>query len=233
MREVGCTPKVDCSGDVSVTESPFAGCSQGTLAASFRGNDCAPIPVPAGGAAKYWSIPSLGTSSCEVTETGTTSLPPTKHRPVRVCGGAKLGTGCPAGQVCVKRTDAPFCIARPVAADAHVGCPTAFPVARLVAPKGIDPETAFADTRSCEACACTSTKAGSCNRVLSLFTDGACGTPAGTAESGACRNVVCNGGCDSGRIEATAVPGTCSATGGLPSGAVTLAVSGRQYCCDK
>lgn len=228
-----CQANVDCSGDVSVTESPFAGCSQGTLAASFSGTSCAPIPVPAGGAAKYWAVPANGTSSCQVVETGATTLPATKHQPVRVCTGAKLGVGCPAGQVCAKRSSTPLCVARPVTAGADTTCPTAFPVAHVVAPKSADPDVAFTDDRACSPCTCTSTKGGRCNRVLSLFSDANCGTLAATAQSGLCINAVCNGGCDSGRMEATAVPGTCAASGGAASGGVTLAVNGRQYCCDQ
>jgi hypothetical protein len=111
-----------------------------------------------------------------------------------------------------------------------------FPVTHLVAPKDVSPDAAFVDNRTCAQCTCSITQYGTCNRTLALFGVGACGGAAATATatSGPCSNADCGGnGCGSGKMQATAVPGSCAATGGNPSGIVDLAVAGRQYCCDQ
>jgi hypothetical protein len=230
-----CEASISCAGTVSLEESIVSTC-QTVLPFGLTIGACGTIPDASGGPAKWWRMPNVGNATC----TATTDPPtlPTKYRRARLCTGARIGAGCPSGQVCASSAGsgaaAGTCISRPHPGGAPVACPPAFPVAHLVAAADRDPESAFSEKRSCSACTCGKSTGASCNAVLSLYPDDTCTTVKATVSGTGCHPVDCGSkGCGSGRIDVTPQAGTCAAQSGAPTGSVELSGAGQQLCCDR
>src|SRR5205085_2527738 len=104
--------------------------------------------------------------TCVLVDSGAPPRPPAAtYAAARVCGGVRVGVGCPAGQVCAPRGGgAPLCVSRAQDAGDTRACPPVFGVAHVLAPKSADPNAAFADQRACAPCVCTAHPRGySCN----------------------------------------------------------------------
>lgn len=91
------------------------------------------------------------------------------------------------------------------------------------------------DTRGCADCACDAPAGGSCTATISIFTDGACSTLAYATTVDA-SNPSCHDlppGTPLGSRSATApayTAGTCTPSGGAPTGAATP-IQPATYCC--
>ncbi len=118
------------------------------------------------------------------------------------------------------------CVSKSGATPAE--CPAEFPVANVIY-RGIS------DTRACADCTCDAPTGVNCQTQIGIFTDMACGSPAGTVPAdGNCHDI---GGADvvSQRIfiDPIAGSGSCQAHGGtVASGAVT-ATEPLTVCCTK
>lgn len=227
-----CEAKTTCDQQVSVAQSHFD-CNQGVLPVDVTPNVCRAVTDPAGGPAVAWLVPATGGTTCAVVTSGETVRPSAKYHTVKVCSGAgRFGIGCPAGEVCAKRTK--LCVSRAVEPGTRAECPPAFPIAEIVLPAGGDPDAAFNDDRDCTPCKCGPAVGGSCNRKLALFGQAGCSAqPGPTVTSGSCQQASCTGnGCKSVLLTVTPQPGTCGKGESAPKGGVTLGVAGRQFCCN-
>lgn len=109
-------------------------------------------------------------------------------------------------------------------------CPTGSPYAlKQVLYNGVD------DTRGCTPCACGSATGSTCASTVSLYSDGACSTLLTTVAVSAsgtdCSNVPAGSALGSkSATPATYGAGSCSAGGGMPTGAATPSMP-TTFCC--
>lgn len=229
-----CTAKGVCGTSVSVAESIAAGCMTITPFSVDLNGSCQPVPAGAGGNGNHWQMNDPGSGACVAADAGA-PVQPAAHHAAHACSAARLGGGCPSGQVCAKRGAPGLCVSRASGSGPAAQCPAQFPIAHLTVPQTTDPAAAFVDRRACSTCSCGGTPSGgACTVTLSLYSDTNCGTFKGTVVSGGCNPLSCGAtACKGATATVAYTPGTCTAAGGAPSGTVELASPGTQYCCDQ
>lgn len=172
--------------------------------------------------------------SCSASQVQVTKPQTTWQAVGEACGGLTAGaTGCNTGQQCIPRPpdgfEATTCISAPGAVD----CP-----AGLFQKQHIF-YTKVADTRDCSPCSCGSASGLSCSATITVYasTTGCTGTPITTinidSTTGSCGDLTGNPTVGSRKAVITGPSGgSCTATGGTPTGAaVADPATAVTYCC--
>lgn len=192
--------------------TPYAQPSQPNMCQTINGNDNVDAYLA--------DSPMVSAGPC-VAAGGTSSVPPAKAGRIgRVCG-AQAGGGCMGGAVCAPTSvAAPFeqrlCVFQ--AGDAN--CPVGFETKRLYA-------TSLDDSRACTACSC-GTASASCSITTTVYADSVCTATIAVVPN----NHMCVPGNLGKSIMTTrTVNGSCPASGGQPTGSVTLGPEQVTVCC--
>ncbi len=208
--------------------------------ASWDGG-CAPEAAPDAGAicngsdcAQSLTIPPLA-----IEEACAPSLPPppppmpggppasvTWNKAARACSDPAPGPCATAGAVCAPSSAEGFvtCIRQ----DGDVSCPSGWPVKHVFYGDATD-------TRGCAACSCGSPAGSTCTALVSVYTDGACTMledGVTVPSSGPiCVDLAPGATFSSGNVTGVVYdPGTCTPSGGGPTGSVTP-TEPATFCC--
>jgi hypothetical protein len=147
---------------------------------------------------------------------------------VLACRGTldPLGACTDHGQTCVSAIAPHFRMCIYSAGDQ--ACPDTYPNKVLV-------YGGFSDTRACTACACGTPSGNKCTASLAVFSDGACSIPESldpiASDAPYCHDLPAGTALGSKTvIGLTYQPGTCTASGGQPTGSVDP-VNPSTFCC--
>lgn len=175
---------------------------------------------------------------CVPIEPVNVQAPPAWKTFARACGSDVYPMRCgPEGALCAPRASGPefrtcvFDKGNPL----KVICPSAYPD-RSVFYHG------FVDTRMCDPCTCGSPEGSTCTGSIGLFSDTACGSPLGLptfpvdATGPACFDIKPAGPALGSKTASDPIftPGTCTASGGEPTGEVAVDPElAMIFCCLK
>lgn len=176
------------------------------------GATCANLDPTQPAAASVLATPTAGNGTC--TAIPASNIPEPTSTPQLVCGGAVTGGGCGAGVCAPPADDGRLC----VHASGNLSCPAGFPSGLVILEDVVD-------SRACSACSCASSI---CDTALTVYSAAGCGSPEGTASSGAGCVSLSSGGAASA-LAVTLLPGSCPSSGGDPDG--TVAGTPRTVCC--
>ena len=233
-----CSSGGTCSADGGASASLGAACADldGGVAIDPSGSCSLGVPAATPGSC----VPDGGVADASVVAFGKLS---------RACGASNgPGGGCSAGGVCVARPPTAtqgICVSQATATTAL--CPSAYPHAHVTMPSA----TSFDDTRGCTSCTCAGPTGAACSGSATLYPLADCADDAGSAADasadggpGAPVVLPADGNCHAGLVAGSQVflsgaldagvtsQGTCAASGGQVTGAVTPKDQ-TVYCCQK
>jgi hypothetical protein len=187
------------------------------------------------------TVPEVTPGTC-VPDGGAATLPDASFSELsRVCTTTSgPGGGCAPGLVCVGRPPSGFhgaCVFKSVSGAAV--CPAGFGQAHVTMPSA----TSVTDTRGCTACSCGSPTGASCAGAATFYSAPGCTDDAGASDAGAASlTLTADGVCHGVLLDASlpvasialdasvASQGTCTPSGGEPTGSVTP-TNETLYCC--
>ena len=227
----------DCDGAATWTLYTDVGCQDSCVSAGMPAgvaNFCDGTDGCSAGSFKGTSYPpALNLASCNPTWT-TTKPPSSWQTTARGCGYSGPGDmgGCSGGSTCMAKPSAPFGTTLCVYQSGSVPCPSATYTVQTVVYGGVD------DTRNCTTCDCGAPTGVSCtvSGTLSAYPDdGQCvGSPIGSISDYSGNVCVTMGGQATGGVEGlitiTPTGGSCTASGGQPTGSATPSTP-TTICC--
>jgi hypothetical protein len=188
-------------------------------------NTCAVLPNSSQYGRARAPAPSVTASNCNASGGVPTIPPPQATAAARICAASTLSGGCALGQVCVpSMIDAPFLAKVCVWKSGAASCPAGFSEQHVYA-------SSLDDSRGCTACSCGNPMA-SCTVTTTLWTHpllDCYGYSAQVSNNNSCVNLV-NGSPRTVKLTKT-TNGSCSPTGGQPTGSVALGADMITVCC--
>jgi len=149
----------------------------------------------------------------------------------RACGSDSMtaGKGCNIGQSCVAKPQPPFVSGVCIYKQGDTACPAGAFKQKHLFYEGAN------DTRDCtNDCSCGSPSGGTCPTTISIYSDsgGVCNSAVATFPAGTCANVANNPTLGTRKATPPGAPtgGTCTASGGQPTGTATPDVP-VTFCC--
>ena len=208
-----------------VTGYATSSCGGSSVGATLPAGACTDVRVLSGDRGVSVASGVAAGGSCAASGGGVTNRgAATWQAAGRACSlSATAAAGCAAGSTCAPTPRSPFLARFCVTQSGDVACPGAPFTDRHVYYAG------SADTRGCTSCACGAAAGVSCKGVVQTFQQSGCsGSSQAMSPPTACTSLP--NGTKSALYSALPLGGACAASGGTPTGTVTL-VGATTFCC--